>query len=73
MTHGHHLDSGLTSSPSDTWLYVSHSNKCQVLLVVLGASKNMEFRLSWNLTKLDVVAIFRETIPTGKSVLSSEI
>ena len=38
-----------------------------------GASKNVKFQLSWNLTKLDVVARFCETIPIVKSVSSSEI
>ena len=37
------------------------------------ASKNVKFRLSQNSTKFDVVARFRETIPTMKSVSSSEI
>ena len=35
--------------------------------------KMCKFRLSRNSTKFDMVAIFRETIPTVKSVLSSEI
>ena len=38
-----------------------------------GASKNVKFRLSWNSTKFDVVARFHETIPTVKSVSSSNI
>ena len=38
-----------------------------------GASKNVKFRLSWNSTKFNVVARFRKTIPTVKSVSSSEI
>ena len=37
------------------------------------ASKNVNFRLSQNSTKFDVVARFRETIPTVKSVSSSKI
>ena len=37
------------------------------------ASKNIKFRLSWNSTKFDVVARFHETIPTMKSISSSEI
>ena len=45
--------------------------KCQ--LVTLGASKNVKFRLSWNSMKFDGVTRFRETIPTVKSVSSSEI
>ena len=45
----------------------------QVLLVTLGASKNMKFRLSWNLTKFDRVARFREMIPMVKFILSFKI
>ena len=41
--------------------------------MALDASKNMKFRLSRNPTKLDVLAIFRETILTVKFVSSSEI
>ena len=41
--------------------------------LVLGASKNMKFRLSQNSTKFDVVARFCEMIPMVKSVLSHEI
>ena len=39
----------------------------------LSTSKNMKFQLSQNLTKFDVEVKFRETIPTVKSVSSSEI
>ena len=39
----------------------------------LGASKKMKFRLSRNQTKFDMVARFRETTPTVKSVSSSKI
>ena len=46
---------------------------CQVFRTTLGASKNMKFLLSRNSTKFNVVARFRETIPTVKSVSSSEI
>ena len=49
------------------------SNMCQVSLVTLGASKNVKFRLSWNSTKFDGVARFREMIPIVKSVCSFEI
>ena len=45
----------------------------QVSHTTLGASKNVKFRLSWNSTKFDVTARFRETIPTVKSVSLSEI
>ena len=47
--------------------------KCQVSRTPLRASKNVKFRLSRNSTTFDVVARFRETIPTVKSVSSSEI
>ena len=46
---------------------------CQVSRTTLGALKKVKFRLSRNLTKFDVVARFRETIPTVKPVSSSEI
>ena len=46
---------------------------CQVSRTTLGASKNVKFPLSRNLMKFDVVARFREMIPTVKSVSSSEI
>ena len=41
--------------------------------VTLVASKNVKFRLSRNSTKFDAVTRFRETIPTVKSISSSEI
>ena len=47
--------------------------KCQVSCTLLRASKNVKFQLSQNSTKLDMVARFRETIPTVKFVSSSEI
>ena len=46
---------------------------CQVSRTPLGALKNVKFRLSRNPTKFDVVARFREMIPTVKSVSLSEI
>ena len=46
---------------------------CQASRITPGASKNVKFQLSRNSTKFDVVARFRETIPTVKSVSSSEI
>ena len=49
------------------------SNLCQVSLVTLGASKNKKSRMSRNSMKFDGVARFFETIPTVKSVSSSEI
>ena len=48
------------------------SDMYKVSVVTLGASKNMKFRLSRNLTKFDGVTRFRKTIPTVKSVSSSE-
>ena len=42
------------------------SNMCQVSLVTFGASKNVKFRLFWNLTKFDGIARFREKIPIVK-------
>ena len=48
-------------------------NQCQVSLVTFGVSKNVKFQLSRNLTKFDVLAGFRETIPTVKFVSSSDI
>ena len=47
--------------------------KCQVSRTPLRASKNVKFLLFRNSTKFDVVARFRETIPTVESVLSSDI
>ena len=67
------LEHKLTHSEPDTWHTVSHSKcaKCPVLRLLLR--KTCKFRLSWNSTKFDVVARFRKTIPTVKSVSSSEI
>ena len=45
----------------------------QVSRITLDALKNVKFRLSRNSTKFDVIARFRETIPTMKPVSSSEI
>ena len=73
VPHEFHLDFGLTCSLFDTWLIVSHPNKCQVSLVTLDASKNVKFQLFQNLTKFDRVTKFRETIPTMKSVSSPDI
>ena len=47
--------------------------RCQVSPTTLFASKNVKFLLSRNSTKFDMVASFRETIPTVKSVSSSKI
>ena len=53
--------------------YLEQLVKYQVSRTPLRVSKNMKFRLSRNSTKFDMVARFRETIPTAKSVSSSEI
>ena len=64
-------------SPLDTWLNVSHSHKCTTCHAMchptLNASKNVKFRLSWNLMKFDEVTRFCETNSTVKSVSPSEI
>ena len=36
VPHGSYLDFCLTYSPFDTWLIVSHPNKCQVSFATLG-------------------------------------
>ena len=67
------LELKLTDSAPDTWNTASHS-KCAKCLVLRSLPQKMcKFRLSHNLTKLDVVARFRKTIPTVKSFSSSEI
>ena len=45
----------------------------QVSRTILCALKNVKFRLSRNSTKFEDVARFCETIPTVKSVSSSEV
>ena len=67
------LELKLTDSAPDTWHTVSNSKcaKCPVLRSL--PLKMCKFRLSRNSTKFDVVARFRETIPTVKSISSSEI
>ena len=67
------LELKLTHSVPDMWHTVSHSKyaKCPALRSL--PRKTCKFRLSRNSTKFDVVARFRETIPTVKSVSSSEI
>ena len=55
--------------------HVSHLEPLKLSHVsrtIVCASKNVKFRLSRNSTKFDEVARFRETIPTVKSVLSSD-
>ena len=67
------LELKLTNSALDTWHTMSHSKcvKCPVLCSL--PRKTCKFLLSQNSMKFDVVARFREKIPTVKSVLSSEI
>ena len=67
------LELKLTHSTPDTWHIVSLSKyaKCPALRSLL--QKTCKFILSRNSTKFDVVAKFRETIPTVKSVSSSKI
>ena len=66
---GSHLELKLTELELDMWHPVCHSNfaKCPTRLV---SSKNVQIP---TVSKFDVVARFRETIPTVKSVSSSEI
>ena len=45
----------------------------QVSRITFDASKSVKFCMSRNSTKFDLVARFRETIPTVKSVSSFEI
>ena len=63
----------LTESEPDTWHIASHSKctKCPPLRSL--PRKTCKFQSSWNSTKFDAVARFRETIPTVKSVLSFKI
>ena len=67
------LELKLTDSAPDTWHIVSHSKcvKCPALRPLF--QKTCKFRLSQNSTKLDMVARFRETISTVKSVSSFKI
>ena len=67
------LELKLTHSAPDMWHTVSHSKcaKCPALRSLL--QKMCKFRLSRNSMKFDVVARFREMIPTVKSVSSSKI
>ena len=72
----HHLS---THATCVTWVHVV-GNSCHFTCLSNpfygtrhGALKNVKFRLSRNSTKFDMVARFHETIPTVKSVSSSEI
>ena len=64
------LEFKLTHSTPDTWHTVSHSKYAKCLRTTLVASKNVQIP---TVSKFDVVAKFRETIPTVKSASSSEI
>ena len=66
------LELKLTNSVPDMWHTVSHS-KCAKSPTTLVASKNMQISTISEFDKFDVIARFRETIPTVKFVLSSEI
>ena len=58
----------------DTWLAMCLRRTCIAMChSTSDVSKNVKFLLSWNPTKFDWVARFRKTIPTVKSVSSSEI
>ena len=63
----------LTNSAPDTWHTVSHSKCAKCLALRSLPRKTCKFRLSRNSTKFDVVARFREMIPTVKFVSSSKI
>ena len=71
--HGSHLDLCLTCSSFDTWIHMSYPTCAKRQLVTLGTSKNVKFRLSWNLINFDRVTRFCEMIPMMKSVSSSKI
>ena len=70
---GFHLKLNLIELELDTWNLVCHSKMRQMSRPTLVSSITCKFRLSWNSTKFDMVARFRETIPMVKSVSSSEI
>ena len=63
----------LTEPVLDMWHTVCHSKcgKCPTRRSF--PRKTCKFRLSLNLTKIDVLARFHKTIPTVKSVSSFEI
>ena len=63
----------LTNSVPDARYLLNHLKyvKCSILSSL--SRKACKFRLSRNSMKFDVIARFRETIPTMKSVSSSEI
>ena len=63
----------LTHFAPDTWHTVSHLKCAKCSALRLLPRKTCKFRLSRNSNKFDVVARFRETIPTGNFVLSYEV
>ena len=63
----------LTNSAPDTRHTVSHSKYAKCPALRSFPRKMCKLRLSRNLTKFDVVARFRKTIPTVKFVSSSKI
>ena len=67
------LELKLTNFALNTWHTVSHSKCVRCPALCSLPRKTCKFRLSRNSTKFDVVARFREMIPTVKSVSSSEI
>ena len=67
------LELKLTDFAPDTWHTMSHSKCAKYLVLRSLPQKTCKFLLSQNSMKFDVVARFRETIPTVKSVSSSEI
>ena len=71
-SHGSHLELKLTELELDMWHPVCHSNFSKCPTRRSFPRKMCKFRLSRNSTKIDVVARFRGTIPTMKSVSSSE-
>ena len=75
--HSHHLSNLATCVTRlhviGDFCHITCLSKTVLWHPTLGASKNVKFRLSQNSTKFDVLARFRETIPTAKSVSSSEI
>ena len=72
-SRGPHLELNLTEPVFDTWHHVCYSKCIKCPTRRSFPRKTCKFRLSWNSTKIDVVARFRKKIPTVKSVSSSEI
>ena len=66
---GSHLELKLAKLELDMWHPMCHSKMRQVSCPTLVSSKNVQIS---TVSEFDVVARFRETIPTVKSVSSSE-